>query len=109
MQLAWSPDVGQNGQVMSVEADGKAVSTYTVEGNEKMGNGEPGTSGPGAVLLYDAGHSSGAFPATMPLPQETLTVSDLFPGKTVVFPFSSLSQESRGALSTCFNASTARR
>jgi hypothetical protein len=102
MQLAWSPDVAKNGQAISVATDGQAVFTYTVAGSEKMGNGQPGTSGPGAAVLYATKDNSGGQPPTMPLPQHTLTVSGLFPGETVVFPFASLTPALRQTLSTCF-------
>jgi hypothetical protein len=38
----------------------------------------------------------------MPLPAQTLTISDLFPDETVVFPFDRLSLTAREGLSTCF-------
>jgi hypothetical protein len=91
MQLAWSPKVPSNGRVMSVAADGQAPVTYKVEGTEKMGNGTGGSSGPGSIILK-----------AMPLPARTLTISNLFPDQTVVFPFSKLTSAARQALSTCF-------
>ena len=93
MQVAWSPGVPKNGQAMSVTVDGEATLTYNVEGNEQMGNGQAGTSGPGAAVL----------PSAMPLPDRTLTVGNLFPGETVVFPFDSLIQSVRKSLSACFS------
>lgn len=102
MLLTWSPGVPKNGQTMSVTADGKAAFTYTVEGNEKMGNGQAGTSGPGGTLLYATKDNSAGLPSAMPLPEKTLTVGDLFPGETVVFPFDSLTQPVRKSLSACF-------
>ena len=94
MQLAWSPNVPQNGRVISAAADGKTPMTYKVEGTEKMGNGTAGTSGPGAVILR-----------AMRLPAQTLTISNVFPDQTVVFPFSKLTSAARQALSTCFAGS----
>jgi len=91
MELAWSPGVPKTGQVLSALVDGKAVSTYKVEGTEKMGNGQNGVSGPGSIRLATA------------LPADTLTITDAFPGQTVVFPFSSLPQAEHKALSTCFD------
>ena len=67
--------------------------TYKVEGTEKMGNGTAGTSGPGSVVLR-----------AMPLPSQTLTISDVFPDQRVVFPFSKLTSAARHALSTCFGS-----
>ena len=91
MQLAWSPAVPENGRVLSASVDGNAAFTYKVEGSEKMGNGQDGTSGPGAAIL-----------AAVPLPARTLTISNLFPDETVVFPFDGLTQTVRQTLSTCF-------
>jgi hypothetical protein len=102
--LTWSPGVPKNGQAMSVAADGKALATYTLEGHEKMGNGQAGTSGPGAVVLYAAKDRTEGMPATMPLPERTLTVDSLFPNETVVFPFDGLSKTERQSISPCFNA-----
>ena len=94
MQLAWSPGVPQSGRTMSAEVDGKLLSTYKVEGTEKMGNGAGGASGPGATMLDK-----------MPLPAQTLTISQLFPNETVVFPFGALTATARQELSTCFTGS----
>jgi hypothetical protein len=91
MELAWSPGVPKTGQVFSAVVDGKAVSTYKVEGTEKMGNGQGGVSGPGSIRLATT------------LPADTLTITDAFPGQTVVFPFSSLPPAEHKALSTCFD------
>ena len=93
MLLAWSPNVPQNGRLLSAVADGKTPMTYKVEGTEKMGNGTAGTSGPGSVLLR-----------AMPLPSQTLTISNVFPDQRVVFPFSKLTSAARQALSTCFGS-----
>jgi len=93
MLLAWSPNVPQDGRVISAVADGQTPMTYKVEGTEKMGNGTAGTSGPGSVVLR-----------AMPLPSQTLTISDVFPDQRVVFPFSKLTSAARQALSTCFGS-----
>jgi hypothetical protein len=98
MQLAWSPGVPDTGQVMSAAWDGKAPSTYKIEGSEKMGNGDNSTTGPGAIALN----------ATS-LPARTLTIRNLFQGETVVFPFGELSQTARETLSTCFTGTIARK
>jgi len=102
MQVAWSPDVPKTGQAMPVELDGKPLFTYTVEGKETMGNGQAGTSGPGAAVLYATADHSAPQPSALPLPQQTLTVRDLFPGDTVVFPFASLDPATRKSLEVCF-------
>jgi len=93
MQLSWSPSPKTG--TLSVSLDGKAPLLYPVEGSEKMGNGSKGTTGPAAVILW-----SGSQRLTMPL--RSLTISNLFPDETVVFPFAALSQQAREVLSTCF-------
>ena len=50
MQLAWAP-LPKTGTLSAV-VDGKTPVTYTVEGQEKMGNGNQGTTGPAAIVLY---------------------------------------------------------
>ncbi len=90
MQVAWSPGVPKSGQIMSAAVDGNAPVSYKIEGVEKMGNGQAGTSGPGSVQLGLA------------LPRKTLTVSSIFGDETVVFPFDRLDQSARKRLSGCF-------
>lgn len=106
MQLSWSP-VPKTG-TLSASLDGKAPLTYKVEGIEKMGNGAQGTAGPAAITLYEttkaSGQTSGAPKLAMPL--QTLTISNLFPDETVVFPFGALTEQARLALSTCFTGSS---
>ncbi len=102
MRLAWSPAVPKQGQVLSAIVDGKPLSTYTVEGTEKMGNGTNGSSGPGSIVLYPA-----KFPTA--LPADTLTIRDAFPNETVVFPFRELTPSERRGLSACFSAPVASR
>jgi hypothetical protein len=91
MLLAWSPGVPKDGRIMSAAVDGKPPVTYKVEGTETMGNGQKGSSGPGAILL-DA----------TALPDQTLTISNAFPDETVVFPIGKLDQEIRHSLAACF-------
>ncbi|MGO9259878.1 MAG: hypothetical protein ACLQU1_26735 [Bryobacteraceae bacterium] len=94
MQLAWAPgDVPQTGGAMSAAVDGKVPSTYTVD------------QGEGAAILYATKQNFGVPKFAMPLPAQTLTISNLFPGETVVFPFGGLTQTVRQALSTCFTGS----
>lgn len=102
MQLTWSPGVPSPGQVMSAAVDGTAPFTYKIEGSEKMANGADGTSGPGALILYPTRENSRAPKFAMPLPAQTLTISNVFPHETVVFPFGGLTMAARQALSTCF-------
>ena len=96
MELAWSPGVPESGQPMSVSADGNSPVVYRVEGSEKMGNGQAGSSGPGGTALTPA------------LPDRSLTIANLFPGDRVVFPFDELSSTTRQALAACFHQDQAR-
>jgi hypothetical protein len=98
MQLAWSPGVPSAGQIMYAAPDGMAPRTYKIDGTEKMGNGTGGASGPGAVDLR-----------AIPLPARTLTIRNLFPNETVVFPVGDLDRTVRDSLSTCFAGSIARK
>ncbi len=93
MQLAWAAGVPKNGRVASIAADGKAPFTYTVSGTEKMGNGTAAGSGPGAAVIAKGG---------MPLPAQTVTVSNLFPDETVTFSFTGLDKTTRKSLASCF-------
>lgn len=95
MQLAWSPNVPPSGQVMSATVDGAPLATYKIEGTGKMGNGSE--SGPGAILLLG-----------LPLPTQTLTITNPFPDQTVMFSFGDLSSAARQQLSACFGAETNR-
>jgi hypothetical protein len=90
---------------MSAVVDGKVPFTYQVEGSEKMFKGAVGTMGTGATILNAKMGSSGVSKLAMPLPEHTLTISDLFPGETVVFPFGDLPQAARQELATCFTGS----
>ena len=92
VELEWSPGVPKNGREMSAAVDGKPAFTWKVEGNETMGNGQAGTSGPGAVVLQ------------VPVPDKTLTVTNLFPDETAVFPFAELEKKTRRQLAACFSA-----
>ena len=94
MRLAWAPGVPSKGRTISAAVDGKALPAVEVDGSEKMFPGTSGNSGTGAVILYPA-----------QLPARTLTISNLFPDETVVFPFDALSGTVRQSLATCFNPS----
>ena len=81
MRVAWSPkDVPGTGGTLAAVIDGEAPLKYEVA------NGE------GRAILR----------ATR-LPDHNLTVSDLFPGETVTFPFAELTSNARQSLSACFN------
>jgi hypothetical protein len=82
MQLAWAPaDVSESGGALTATVDGKASSMISV------GIGE------GYAVLSKT------------LPAQTLTISKLFPGETVVFPFDALTRTTRQAFSACFTDS----
>jgi cytochrome c551/c552 len=89
IQLTWSP-APQTNRTFSVSADGNAGIPHRLEGREeKMGNGTAGTSGFAAAML------------NAPLPEKTLTIADLFPGETVVFPLGDLDGVARRQLAVC--------
>ena len=95
IKLAWANGVPEEGREMIVAVDGKAPFTHKVEGGKKQGNG---TNGPGAIILYPNPQTN------MPFPTQSLTIKNVFPDETIVFPFENLSQTVRRDLSTCFNA-----
>jgi hypothetical protein len=100
--LSWAPWTPKKDNVMTVVMDGTMPITYQVEGSEKMFKGTFGTMGTGATILNAKMENSGVSKFTMPLPKQTLTISNLFGTETVVFPFGDLPQASRQGLSTCF-------
>jgi hypothetical protein len=97
MQLAWSP-IPKEGP-LAVSVDGRPVTMFKVEGKERMGNGNPVTTGPAAFVFARFG---GTADARIQLPRRTLTVGELFAGETVTFPFDQLTRSAREALSACF-------
>lgn len=92
IRLAWANGVPAEGQLMLVAADGAAAFEHKVDGGRAQGNGN---NGPGATIL------------NMPLPAQTLTVSNLFGDGNLVFPISALDKETRLDLDACFAASEA--
>jgi hypothetical protein len=93
IQLTWSPDAPQKDRTFSVSADGTGAIPHRLEGREEtMGNGTAATSGLAWTVLK------------APLPEKTLTVSDLFPGETVAFPLGELEPRVRQQLALCFPA-----
>jgi hypothetical protein len=82
----------------------KATVLYKISGTEKMGNGQPGTSGPGAVVLGASRRNTAQASSAMPLPAHSLTVRDVFPDEMVVFSFDGLDQKVRQDLSSCLSA-----
>ena len=89
VQLSWAPSP-QNG-IVKVSVDGDSPVGYEVAGRESMGNGSAGTTGRAAVMLNG-----------LPLPRRSLTVSELFPGQTVVFPFEKLPTATGQEFARCF-------
>src|ERR1019366_3172057 len=72
IQLTWSPSP-QTNRTFFVSADGKAAIPHRLEGQEqKMGNGTALNTGLASAVLNAS------------LPERNLTVTDLFPGETVV-------------------------
>lgn len=99
IQLAWSP-VAQSG-TLAVSVDGQAAVPYRVQGSETMGNGSKVVlQGLAALVLAET--RRGVSRTRLPFPAESLTISDLFPGETVTFPFANLPQDARRELSACF-------
>jgi hypothetical protein len=97
IKLAWANGVPDEGQPITVAVDGARGFTHKVEGGKKQGNG---ANGPGATILYPDSAIS------LPLPEQNLTISNLFPGETVVFPFDDLSEGVRRDLSGCFSSAS---
>jgi hypothetical protein len=91
MQLAWSP-LPQRG-TLAASVDGREAVSYPVGGSERMGNGS-GVVTQGLAALVLNGLS---------LPADTLTITDLFPGETVVFPFANLPQDAQHEFQACFS------
>ena len=91
MQLTWSPEP-QTDRTFLVSSDGQPGVPRSLSGKEKMGNGTSGTSGRASAVLQIA------------LPSKSLTITDLFPSETVVFPFDALDPQTRQDLSRCYSA-----
>lgn len=95
IRLAWANGVPPEGQPITVAVDGKLQFTHRAEGGKRQGNG---ANGPGATVLYPDPEMN------LPLPAQSLTISDLYPGETVEFPVGDLNPEVRRDLSRCFAA-----
>jgi hypothetical protein len=95
IKLAWANGVPEEGREMTVAVDATTPFTHKIEGGKKQGNG---MNGPGVTVLYPNPETN------MPFPTQSLTIKDVFPDETVVFPFENLSQTVRRDLSTCFTA-----
>lgn len=90
IQLAWAPSP-QTDRTFFVSVDGNLGIPHSLEGREeKMGNGAAVATGLAASML------------NLPLPETTLTINELFPGETVLFPFGALGQVERRQLALCF-------
>ena len=97
MVLAWAPGASPKGQTVSAAIDGKPPFTFRVDGSEKMFKGTFGTMGTGATIL-----------SATSLPEQTLTIMNLFPDEMVVFPFGDLAHTARQELSACFTSSSSK-
>jgi hypothetical protein len=95
MQLTWSPQP-QTGRTIVAAVDGNSIVEYKLEGRESMGNGGTAQSGHASVLLSNGKSGKLAFP------DKTLAIRELFPGETVVFPFSELDRKAHAELLKCF-------
>ena len=95
MQLTWSPQP-QTERTMTALVDRNAPVEYKIEGKESMGNGLTVQAGHASVLL------SKGKGGRLALPNESLTVRELFPDETVEFPFWELDQRARAELRKCF-------
>ena len=99
LQVAWSPLPWRG--TLAASVDGRAAVRYRVDGSEKMGNGSlVVTRGIAALVLTDTKYAEDA---GLPLPAETLTIADLFPDETVVFPFAELPRDARREFEACFS------
>ncbi len=87
IKVAWANAAPAEGQMMSVAVDSADAIQHKVEGGRAQGNGN---NGPGATALK------------VPLPTQSLTVSNLFGDGNLVFPFGALSQATRRDLAVCF-------
>jgi hypothetical protein len=108
IQLTWSPHPADSVRAMSVATDDGPPLTFKVEGRESMGNGlkkadgSDVTMGPAAAILYETLPSAGAANLSLPLPVRTLTISNLFPNETIVFPFDKLTPSVCREMAPCF-------
>ncbi len=108
VQMTWAPGDLTKGQEVTAAMDGESPVTNKVEVKEWMGTKGNPTRGAGAIVLFATRGNPDA-PTSAALPVRRLTVSNLFRGETVVFPFDGLTQAGRQALSTCFTRSVASR
>lgn len=92
VKVAWANAPAGEGQMMSVAVDSAEAFQHKVDGGRAQGNG---SGGPGATSLQ------------IPLPAQSLTVSNLFGDGNVVFPFGGLSQAARQDLAACFSKNEA--
>ena len=94
MKLAWANGVPDEGREMTIEVDGGSHWTHRVTGGKEQGNGK---YGPGSTILFPNLEKT-----HVPFPVESLTIRDVFPNETVVFPFESLDRAVRRNFSACF-------
>jgi hypothetical protein len=87
IKVAWANPPAGEGQMMSVAVDSATAFQHKVEGGRAQGNGN---NGPGATVLK------------IPMPKQSLAISNLFADGNVIFPFDELSPAARRDLSMCF-------
>jgi hypothetical protein len=88
IQLAWSP-ASINERAFFVSADSGARISQKTAGGESVGNGSDHAD----ALLK------------VPVPTNSLTVTDVFTDETIVFPFDTMPSDARISLSFCLSAS----
>lgn len=101
MQVTWSSAAAEPKRVISVSWDGQAPQAYRLGAAEQMGVG--GTSGRASVMLSGAtAETEGAKPKTV-LAARSLTVTNVFDGPSVTFPFSGIPTAGREEMTRCLN------
>ena len=88
IQISWAPNATNGTLIASL--DGKAPVNYVVEGTESMGNGQGANAQRAAIKLRPV------------IPTGSLAISNLFPNDKVTFPFDTLPEVARKAMSACF-------
>jgi hypothetical protein len=108
MQLTWSPMSAQGRRNFMVSMDGHDPITFSLEGRETMGNGaktadgKDSVSGSASAVLYATASIAGSPTVGARLPANSMTISNVFPDETVVFPFDRLTPQMREQFSGCF-------
>jgi len=99
MTLSWSP-VPANGVLLATVDDGVPLE-YVLDEQERMANGDPGSSPPSSVVLAGSAHEDRH--PVLSLPEESLRIGGPIPGERIQFPFSGLTRSDRDSLKACFD------